>query len=148
MQVAQEFESWQFVRSSIFITVCVSTVVNIWLKLIAVFNDLIKLSLEGSIFCTAIFFASFWNFPIGWELSELENHLMSSKSSFTGLFWALSFVFRVVYATAIVVFSVGILLAVVPFDTGNLAGFLYLFYSLSKRETETESLDTPAVEFL
>jgi hypothetical protein len=29
------------------------------LKLIAVFNDLIKLSLEGSIFCTAIFFASF-----------------------------------------------------------------------------------------
>lgn len=73
---------------------------------------------------------------------------MSSKSSFTGLFWALSFVFRVVYATAIVVFSVGILLAVVPFDTGNFAGFLYLFYSLSKRETETESLDTPAVEFL
>jgi hypothetical protein len=47
-----------------------------------------------------------------------------------------------------VVFSVGILLAVVPFDTGNFAGFLYLFYSLSKRETETESLDTPAVEFL
>ncbi len=76
MQVAQEFESWQFVRSSIFITVCVSKVVNIWLKIIAVFNDLIKIYLEGSIYCKEIFYGCLWNFHIGWALSELENHLM------------------------------------------------------------------------